>query len=80
MALAARKPGNYDVEEYGIPVNDLDSAGTISTFSALLLYMGLPRQGIFPSVQEQDDYLMLWRYGALPPWFPRSIEQIMADF
>lgn len=68
MALAARKPGYYDVEEYGIPVNDLDSAGTISTFSALLLYMGLPRQGIFPSVQEQDDYLMLWRYGAFHLW------------
>lgn len=74
MALAARKEGYYDVEEYGIPVNDLDSAGTISTFSALLLYMGLPRQGIFPSVQEQDDYLMLWRYiahviGAPTDWF-----------
>jgi hypothetical protein len=57
MALAERKEGYYSIEEYGIPINDLDSAGTISTFSALLMYIGLPRQGIFLTTQEQDDYL-----------------------
>ncbi|KAH6688615.1 tat pathway signal sequence [Plectosphaerella plurivora] len=74
MALAENKEGYYDINEYGIPINDLDSAGTISTFSALLMFIGLPRQGIFLTTQEQDDYLMLWRYiahviGAPTEWF-----------
>lgn len=62
MALAARKEGYYDMEEYGVPISDLDSAGTVMTFSSLLMWVGLPRQGIFLTTQEQDDYLMLWRY------------------
>lgn len=36
LALAAQKPSYYLVEEYGIPVNDLDCIGTIATFSATL--------------------------------------------
>ncbi|GKT47028.1 uncharacterized protein ColSpa_07209 [Colletotrichum spaethianum] len=48
----------------GVPVNDLDSIGTISTFSATLLWIGLPRQGIFLTDAEKADYLALWRWVA----------------
>ncbi|KAK1481237.1 tat pathway signal sequence [Colletotrichum cuscutae] len=49
---------------YGVPVNDLDSIGTITTFSSTLLWIGLPRQGIFLKDSEKQDYLALWRYVA----------------
>ncbi|KAL9949538.1 hypothetical protein D7B24_005819 [Verticillium nonalfalfae] len=62
LALAAQKPEYYSVEANGIPINDLDSAGTIATFSATLLWIGLPRQGIFLSAREKADYIALWRW------------------
>ena len=35
---------------------------TISTFSATLIWLSLPRQGIFLRRQEVVDYVALWRY------------------
>ncbi|KAJ1325217.1 oxygenase MpaB family protein [Microdochium nivale] len=64
MALAAQKPEYYDVASFGIPINDLDCIGTINTFSAATVYMGLPRQGIVLRRQEELDYLAVWRYVA----------------
>lgn len=61
LSLANEKPSYYSVEEYGIPINDLDSIGTISTFSATLIWLSFPRQGIILRQQEIDDYLALWR-------------------
>jgi hypothetical protein len=74
MQLSKDKPGYYDVEENGIPVNDLDSIGTVSTFSALMIYVGLPRQGIYLRQQEAEDYVALWRWiayvlGTPDEWF-----------
>ncbi|OLN91985.1 hypothetical protein CCHL11_01429 [Colletotrichum chlorophyti] len=64
LALAATQPSYYDVTAWGVPVNDLDSIGTISTFSATLLWIGLPRQGIFLTEAEKADYIALWRWVA----------------
>ncbi|OHE99192.1 tat pathway signal sequence [Colletotrichum orchidophilum] len=64
LLLAGQRPSYYDVAAYGVPVNDLDSIGTISTFSSTLLWIGLPRQGIFLTDREKEDYLALWRYVA----------------
>lgn len=61
MKLAESNPEYYDVEQYGIPINDLDSIGTIGTFSTILVWLGLPRQGIFMREQEIIDYIALWR-------------------
>lgn len=52
----------FDVDEWGVPINDLDSLGTILSFSAALVWIGLPRQGIFLAQAEIDDLLALWRY------------------
>jgi hypothetical protein len=61
LKLAKDNPSYYSVEEYGVPINDLDSIGTISTFSATLIWLGFPRQGIWMREQEILDYLALWR-------------------
>ena len=61
LKLAATHPNYYSVSENGIPINDLDCIATISTFSATLLFLSLPRQGIFPSAREKEDYTALWR-------------------
>jgi hypothetical protein len=62
MKLAQQRPEYYNVEELGIPINDLDCMGTIGTFSATLIWLGLPRQGIFLRRQEIEDYVALFRY------------------
>ncbi|KAK7553618.1 hypothetical protein IWX49DRAFT_515776 [Phyllosticta citricarpa] len=62
MKLAETRPDYYSVEEWGVPVNDLDSIATIGTFSATLIWLSFPRQGIFLREQEILDYIALWRY------------------
>ncbi|KAK8039255.1 tat pathway signal sequence [Apiospora rasikravindrae] len=64
VQLAREQSGYYDVAAHGVPVNDLDCIGTINTFSATILWLGLPRQGICPRTQEIVDYLALWRWVA----------------
>ena len=77
MKLAKERPEYYSVEKFGVPINDLDSmyvqsiqqmwwqltipSGTIITFSATLIWLGFPRQGIWMRQQEILDYLALWR-------------------
>jgi hypothetical protein len=62
VKLAQERPSYFKVDEWGIPINDLDQIGTIGTFSSTLIYLSFPRQGIFLRQQEIDDYLALWRY------------------
>jgi hypothetical protein len=61
LKLAEEKPSYYSVEEFGTPINDLDCIATIGTFSATLIWLGFPRQGIWIREQEVEDYLALWR-------------------
>lgn len=61
MGLVKEDPSYYNVEKYGLPINDLDSFGTIHTFSTTVIWLGLPRQGIYLSNQEVEDYIALWR-------------------
>ncbi|KAF2130966.1 hypothetical protein P153DRAFT_365590 [Dothidotthia symphoricarpi CBS 119687] len=72
--LAHQRPSYYNLEEWGIPVNDLDQIATIGTFSSSLMWISLPRQGIYLLQQEIEDYLALWRYiayllGTPDEWF-----------
>ncbi|QIW97109.1 hypothetical protein AMS68_002627 [Peltaster fructicola] len=62
MKLAQTRPEYYNVEEYGMPINDLDAIGTIASFSSTLIWLALPRQGIYMKKQEIADYVALWRY------------------
>ena len=47
LKLAKQRPEYYNVEKYGVPINDLDCIATIGTFSATLIWLSLPRQGIW---------------------------------
>jgi hypothetical protein len=60
--LANQRPSYYNIEEWGIPVNDLDQIGTVGTFCATLIWISFPRQGIFLREREKEDYVALWRY------------------
>ncbi|KAL1606675.1 hypothetical protein SLS60_004082 [Paraconiothyrium brasiliense] len=62
MKLAKQRPDYFNLEEWGVPVNDLDQIGTIGTFCATLIWLSFPRQGIFLREQEKKDYVALWRY------------------
>ncbi|KAH7320954.1 hypothetical protein B0I35DRAFT_203455 [Stachybotrys elegans] len=62
MQLAAQKPGYFDVEENGVPINDLHCIGTIAAYSVALIHLSLPRQGISLTQQQIADYLALWRW------------------
>lgn len=61
MKLTETRPEYYSVEKYGIPINDLDCIATIGTFSATIIWLSLPRQGIWMRKQEMEDYVALWR-------------------
>jgi hypothetical protein len=61
MKLAKERPNYYSVEKWGVPINDLDCIATIGTFSATLIWISFPRQGIWLREQEIEDYVALWR-------------------
>lgn len=61
LKLTKTRPSYYSVEKYGVPINDLDSIATIGTFSGTIIWLSLPRQGIFLRSQETEDYIALWR-------------------
>lgn len=65
LKLSHERPRYFDVEKLGVPINDLDSIATIGTFSATLIWLGFPRQGIWLRKQEIEDYLAMWRLVAL---------------
>ncbi|KAI4799097.1 hypothetical protein E4T45_11532, partial [Aureobasidium sp. EXF-8846] len=62
MKLAETRPEYFDTEKLGVPINDMDCVGTIVSFSSALIYISLPRQGIYLRAQEIEDYTALWRY------------------
>ncbi|KAF5536882.1 monooxygenase [Fusarium phyllophilum] len=61
LQLAAKRPSYYSVEKLGVPINDLDSIGTIAVNCATIIWQSLPRQGIHMREQEMIDYVALWR-------------------
>ena len=62
MDLAKQRPDYYNTKEWGVPINDLHQIGTIDAYSTALVYMSLPRQGIYLSEQQAADYLAVWRW------------------
>ncbi|KAM0430479.1 hypothetical protein ACHAPT_005826 [Fusarium lateritium] len=62
MQLEQERPGYFDMDKWGVPINDLHSIGTISVYSVAIIYMALPRQGIYLTDQQITDYLALWRW------------------
>ncbi|KAH8691592.1 hypothetical protein BGW36DRAFT_439393 [Talaromyces proteolyticus] len=61
LDLVDQDPDYYDVQNWGVPISDLDCIATINTFSTSVVWLGLPRQGIRLREQEIVDYIALWR-------------------
>ncbi|KAI9826173.1 MAG: hypothetical protein M1819_007429 [Sarea resinae] len=61
LKMAQTRRDYYSVENWGIPINDLDCIATIGTFSATLIWLSFPRQGLWLRDQEIKDYIALWR-------------------
>ena len=61
LRLVDQRPDYYQVEQWGVPINDLDSVATISAFSTSLVWLSLPRQGLWLREREIQDYVALWR-------------------
>lgn len=55
-----QKKGNWD-NQWGLPINQEDMAGTNLAFSYLIL-LGLQTSGFILSGREKEDFLFLWRY------------------
>ncbi|KAI9697224.1 MAG: hypothetical protein M1836_004788 [Candelina mexicana] len=82
MKLTHQRPEYYNVKDWGIPINDLDCIATIGTFSATLIWLSFPRQGIWLRDQEIKDYVALWRlvahYVGTPTEFFKTPEKARA--
>lgn len=59
--MVKTRPSYYDVESFGVPINDQDTIATIATYSSQALWLALPSQGIYLKQQEIEDYIQLWR-------------------
>ncbi|RKH65184.1 oxygenase MpaB family protein [Corallococcus llansteffanensis] len=57
--LITHEPRNPWSEELGVPVNQEDLAGTLMTFSFIVLD-GLQRLGVILSAEDQDAWLQAW--------------------
>lgn len=62
MRLEKQRPEYYDTKQWGVPINDLHQVATIMAYSASLVFLSLPRVGIFCTEQQIADYLALWRW------------------
>jgi len=55
------KSGRWSIEEYGIPINQEDLAGTQISFSSTVIH-GCDKLGILLTDEEKEDYTHMWRY------------------
>lgn len=62
LKLKAQHPNYFDTQQFGIPINELDSMQSICAFSTNLVWLALPKQGIYVRHQEALDYIALWRW------------------
>ncbi|MCJ1231251.1 hypothetical protein MMC12_007928 [Toensbergia leucococca] len=62
MRIAQQRPDYYNVEKFGVPINDLDCIETICAFSVQMIYLSLPRQGIWMREREIIDYIAFFRW------------------
>ncbi len=52
-------PNGWDVDEYGAPINQVELAGTLTSFSAMVIE-GLTELGVQLSKEQKDAYMHCW--------------------
>lgn len=71
-------PNGWDIEEYGHPINQEEMAGTLMSFSALVLD-GLEQMGVELTTDEKDAYMHCWNIvghfiGLSPEFYPSNYQ------
>ncbi|KAF9564451.1 hypothetical protein EC968_004503 [Mortierella alpina] len=62
VKISGAHPKYYNLEEYGVPINQEDLLGVLFGVSALMWRVMELRLGVHMTIQERGDYLHLWRY------------------
>ncbi|KAI1827716.1 hypothetical protein F4861DRAFT_492277 [Xylaria intraflava] len=62
LKMIEAQPGYFDIKTHGVPVNTLDNIHSIATFSCNHMWLQLPQMGVYPTDQEKEDYIALFRY------------------
>ncbi|BFZ58397.1 hypothetical protein PYCC9005_005459 [Savitreella phatthalungensis] len=62
LARCEKDPSYYDVEENGVPINQLHQLVTLCSFSSTLIDHAFPMMGVTLTRRERDDYIHVWRY------------------
>ena len=62
LQLEADRPGYFDAAANGAPINDLHTMGTVAAYTAVIVYVAMPRQGVRLSRRQAADYFALWRW------------------
>jgi hypothetical protein len=62
LTVCKDKPDYYDVDELGVPINDLHSLVTLTSFSSTLIDHTFPSMFVYLKKKDRDDYIALWRY------------------
>ncbi|CCG84036.1 protein of unknown function [Taphrina deformans PYCC 5710] len=62
ISVCEEKPDFYDIEENGLPINDLHSLVTLTSFSSTLIDHTFPAMYVYLTKRQRDDYIALWRW------------------
>lgn len=62
LGICDTNPEYYDLEGFGVPINDLHSLVTLTSFSSTLIDHAFPKMFVYLTRQQRDDYIALWRY------------------
>ncbi|KAF9564453.1 hypothetical protein EC968_004505 [Mortierella alpina] len=62
VKISRGHPKYYNLEEYGVPINQEDLLHALFAVSALVWRVLELRLGVPMTTQEREDYLHLWRY------------------
>ncbi|KAL4896841.1 hypothetical protein BDV59DRAFT_169174 [Aspergillus ambiguus] len=61
MGLVEQDPSYFDVQKYGLPINDLDSFATINTFRGTVIWLGLPLQVSISVIKQRICSHQYWK-------------------
>ncbi|MGN6162335.1 MAG: oxygenase MpaB family protein [Marmoricola sp.] len=74
-ASYASRPDAWDVDRWGLPINQADQAGTLGLFDATVL-VAARALGIPISRRDSDDFMHLWKYTG---WLMGVHEDFLTD-
>ena len=64
LSVCEGNPDYYDIAANGIPINNLHSLVTLTSFSTTLIDHTFPKMYVYLSKQQRNDYIAIWRYVA----------------